>query len=65
MGHHWKKKGLSREFAQAFSLFIQLANRYNIDLEKEFEKELKLMRKRFKVEEWREYMNKYTQRNKP
>ncbi|MCX8191206.1 MAG: hypothetical protein N3F06_00170, partial [Nitrososphaerales archaeon] len=58
-----KKRGLGREFAQAFSLFIQLANRFEIDLEKEFKKELRLMEKRFKAEDWREYMSNYTQKS--
>ncbi|MCS7116620.1 MAG: MazG-like family protein [Nitrososphaerota archaeon] len=63
LGHHVKKRGLGREFAQAFSLFIQLANRFEIDLEKEFKKELRLMEKRFKAEDWREYMSNYTQKS--
>jgi len=42
------KKELKREFAQVFSLFLQLANHYKIDLEKSLFEELKLMQERFK-----------------
>ena len=42
------KEELKREFAHVFMLFLQLANHYGIDLEKAFEEELEIMRKRFK-----------------
>ena len=47
---------LEREFAQAFSLFIQLANHFHIDLESAVHKELTIMRERFPADEWSEYM---------
>ena len=49
---------LSREFAQSFSLFIQLANHFKIDLESAVLEELKIMESRFPAEKWRDYMSK-------
>ena len=43
------KKELTREFAQVFSLFLQLANHYRINLEKAFLEELDRMGRRFKA----------------
>lgn len=42
------RQELRREFAQAFKLFIQLANHYKVDLEKAFSREIRIMEKRFK-----------------
>ena len=42
------KKDLEREFAQTLMLFLQLANHYGIDLQKTFDDEIKIMKKRFK-----------------
>ncbi|UCH05172.1 MAG: MazG-like family protein [Candidatus Thorarchaeota archaeon] len=57
LGHEAPTKtNLSREFAQVFSLFIQLANYFKVDLEKAVISELELMRKRFPVKEWSEHM---------
>ncbi|MFW9918850.1 MAG: hypothetical protein ACFFED_04575 [Candidatus Thorarchaeota archaeon] len=50
------KEGLSREFAQSFSLFVQLANHFGIDLESAVLKELEIMEERFPASEWKEYM---------
>ena len=49
-GHeHGINKGeLKREFAQVFMLLLQLANHYNIDLDKAFSDELEMMERRFK-----------------
>jgi len=59
LGHEAPTKGnLSREFAQVFSLFVQLANHFKIDLEKAVLSELELMRERFPAKEWSEHMNK-------
>ncbi len=44
------KSELKREFAQVLTLLLQLANHYQIDLEKAFEAELKITKKRFKKE---------------
>ena len=48
---------LSREFAQAFSLFVQLANHFEVDLENSVLSELEIMRKRFPAEAWLKYMD--------
>lgn len=47
---------LSREFAQVFSLFVQLANHFHIDLEDSILAELEIMRERFPAKEWSKYM---------
>ncbi len=52
-------KNLAREFAQAFNLFVQLANHYNIDLEKAILDEMKIMEKRFPADKWRKIMDNY------
>ncbi|MEK6888393.1 MAG: hypothetical protein AABX14_05610 [Candidatus Aenigmatarchaeota archaeon] len=46
--HTIDKSELKREFAQVLMLFLQLANHYDIDLNKTFSDELKIMEKRFK-----------------
>ncbi|MFW9953149.1 MAG: hypothetical protein ACFFD3_01255 [Candidatus Thorarchaeota archaeon] len=57
IGHEAAKPdSLKREFAQSFSLFIQLANHFNIDLEQAVIDEVKIMSERFPAEEWRKYM---------
>jgi NTP pyrophosphatase (non-canonical NTP hydrolase) len=50
-------KDLKREFAQAFSLFVQLANHYDVDLEESVLSELETMKERFPAEEWMKYMS--------
>ena len=58
LGHEAPNKDeLSREFAQVFNLFAQIANHYNIDLESSILSELKLMEKRFPADEWNRHMN--------
>ena len=52
-------KNLPREFAQAFNLFVQLANHYQIDLEEAVLNEMKIMEKRFPADKWRKVMDKY------
>ncbi len=42
------KDELKREFAQVFTLFLQLANHYKIDLGEAFKAELEITKKRFK-----------------
>ena len=49
---------LSREFAQAFNLFTQIANTFGIDLESAVLSELEIMDKRFSAKDWSRYMNK-------
>ena len=58
LGHEAPKESeLRREFAQSFSLFIQLANHFNIDLESAVLDEVKIMSDRFPAEEWSKYMS--------
>ncbi|MFW9767741.1 MAG: hypothetical protein ACFFF9_06315 [Candidatus Thorarchaeota archaeon] len=52
------KEDLSREFAQSFNLFTQIANSFGIDLESAVLKELEIMEDRFPVEEWSKHMDK-------
>ena len=52
------ESNLSREFAQVFSLFVQLANHFKVDLEKAVVSELELMRERFPAREWSEHMKR-------
>ncbi|MBN2228827.1 MAG: hypothetical protein JW779_04465 [Candidatus Thorarchaeota archaeon] len=57
LGHEAPKKSdLSREFAQVFILFTQLANHYDIDLEESILSELVIMEKRFSAKDWSEHM---------
>lgn len=57
LGHGAPKEAdLPREFAQVFSLFIQLANHFDIDLEKSVLAELDLMKERFPSEAWSRHM---------
>lgn len=56
LGHQVAGGDVSREFAQAFALFLQLANRMNVNLEKAFINEIELMEKRFNADEWRRYV---------
>ena len=58
LGHAPTSGEVESEFAQALTLFIQLANRFNIDLERAVEKEIEKMRRRFPAEEWRRYMQR-------
>ncbi len=51
-------EAISREFAQVFSLFTQLANHFNVDVEDSILRELEIMENRFPAREWAEEMNK-------
>ncbi len=57
LGHEQTKNDLAREFAQVFSLFIQLANHFEIDLESSYLQELETMEERFPEKEWKRYMD--------
>jgi NTP pyrophosphatase (non-canonical NTP hydrolase) len=58
LGHESPNKDeLSREFAQVFNLFTQIANHYNIDLESSILSELKIMDARFPADAWTRHMN--------
>jgi NTP pyrophosphatase (non-canonical NTP hydrolase) len=59
LGHEAPKKDdLSREFAQAFNLFTQIAISFGVDLESAVLSELEIMEERFSAEEWSNHMNK-------
>ena len=59
LGHEApKEEDLVREFAQAFNLFTQIANTFDVDLESAVLSELEIMEERFSAEEWSRYMNK-------
>ncbi|MCF2136172.1 MAG: MazG-like family protein [Candidatus Thorarchaeota archaeon] len=53
-----KKESLGREFAQVFSLFVQLANHFGIDLETCIQEELEIMGRRFPEDEWAKRLKK-------
>lgn len=59
LGHKATESDIAREFAQVFSLFMQLANHFEIDLESSYLEELELMEKRFPEKEWNKYMHDY------
>jgi len=46
-----KKKGIAPEFAHAFSLLLQLASHFGVDMEKAFLSELEKNERRFPKEE--------------
>jgi NTP pyrophosphatase (non-canonical NTP hydrolase) len=57
LGHEAPVKNeLHREFAQAFNLFAQLANHFQIDLEKSVLSELDIMEQRFSSKAWSNHM---------
>ncbi|MCS7125670.1 MAG: hypothetical protein NZ929_01995 [Aigarchaeota archaeon] len=58
LGHEVAEGDVGREFAQAFTLFLQLANRMNVDLEEAFINEIKIMEERFNSEKWRKYLER-------
>ncbi|UCE10773.1 MAG: hypothetical protein JSW61_02245 [Candidatus Thorarchaeota archaeon] len=59
LGHEQpNESSLSREFAQVFSLLIQLANHFDVDLEASVISELERMDSRFPEKEWRDHMSK-------
>ena len=56
---HRRPRGLEREFAQAFSLFLQLCSLSHVDLEVAVLKEAAVMARRFKARDWERYMKTY------
>ncbi|MDW8084566.1 MAG: hypothetical protein RMI49_05150 [Candidatus Caldarchaeum sp.] len=54
LGHSSPGDDIESEFAQSMTLFVQLANRFGVDLEKALRIELEKMEKRFDPEKWRE-----------
>jgi len=57
-----EREDLSREFAQSFNLFAQIASHFKIDLESAILSELEIMEDRFPVKEWSKYMNERNNR---
>ncbi len=57
-GHENKENNIESEFAQSFVLFLQLAILAKVDLESAWEKEIKLMEKRFPKDIWQELAEK-------
>ena len=51
-GHERGNPDVARELAQSFSLFLQLAAHFGVDLEAAFERELSIMEARFPPEQW-------------
>ncbi len=58
LGHEVPGDDVAREFGQAFSLLLQLANRLGVDLEKAFTEEIERMERRFDPEKWRSHLEK-------
>ncbi|MEM0440780.1 MAG: MazG nucleotide pyrophosphohydrolase domain-containing protein [Candidatus Caldarchaeum sp.] len=57
LGHSLHDEDIESEFAQSLTLFVQLANRFGVDLEKALAKELEKMEKRFDPAKWREALS--------
>ena len=51
-GHHGNESKIDQEFAQAFNLFLQLAIKEGVDLEKAWIEENKRNEDRFSKEKW-------------
>ena len=56
LGHSEAPSDVQREYAQSFSLLVQLANMQGIDLESAYLNELQIMRRRFPAKAWRNYV---------
>ncbi len=56
LGHSEAPSDVQREYAQTFSLLIQLANMQGIDLEEAYHKEMRIMRRRFPAKAWSRYV---------
>ncbi len=56
IGHSEAPSEVRREYAQSFSLLIQLANMQGIDLEEAYHNEMRIMRRRFPAKAWRDYV---------
>ncbi|GBC68872.1 hypothetical protein HRbin01_00560 [archaeon HR01] len=54
LGHSTNQDDIGSEFAQVLTLLVQLANRFDVDLEKALEVEIPKMEKRFPPELWRD-----------
>jgi len=58
LGHSSPGDDIESEFAQSLTLFVQLANRFDVDLEKALKIELEKMEKRFDAEKWRNALSR-------
>jgi NTP pyrophosphatase (non-canonical NTP hydrolase) len=56
LGHSEAPSEVQREYAQSFSLLLQLANMQGIDLEEAYRNEMRVMRRRFPSKAWRDYV---------
>ncbi|MHA2140206.1 MAG: hypothetical protein ACXADC_06010 [Candidatus Thorarchaeota archaeon] len=57
LGHETPSRDeLAREFAQVMALLIQLANFFEVNLEKSILAELEIMKNRFPADKWSEHM---------
>jgi NTP pyrophosphatase (non-canonical NTP hydrolase) len=56
MGDSTRREDVKSEVGQVFSLLLQLASHFNIDVEGAFLEEHKKNEKRFPIEKWKEYM---------
>ncbi len=58
LGHKQAERGnLKREFAQVFTLFLQLVTYFDIDLEQAWKEEIARMETRFDAESWKKYLS--------
>lgn len=56
LGHANAPSEVHREYAQSFSLLVQLANMQGVNLEAAYLKEMRIMKKRFPAKAWRRYV---------
>ncbi len=56
LGHANAPSEVHREYAQSFSLLIQLANMQGVNLEAAYLEEMRIMKKRFPIKAWRKYV---------
>ncbi|MEM3032362.1 MAG: MazG nucleotide pyrophosphohydrolase domain-containing protein [Nitrososphaerota archaeon] len=54
LGHSSFQEDIGKEFAHVLTLLTQLANRFQVDLERALEKEMARMEERFPAEKWRQ-----------
>lgn len=56
LGHAYAPSEVHREYAQSFSLLVQLANMQGVNLEAAYLEEMQIMKKRFPAKAWRRYV---------
>jgi len=52
-GHERSNPDVAREFAQTFSLLLQLASHFGVDLDSAFKSEIEVMKGRFPPDKWK------------